>query len=82
MTPIIFKPRPNRDARVLAVVDATVGWLFFALAWVSAGWLGYVLLDPKTSGSMRLTVLGIVALQQTIAITVAARARRGLLANL
>ena len=82
MTPIILKPRASRDARRLVVVDATVGWLLLALSWVGAGWLGYVMLDSHANLDTRMAVLALVTALLTVAIALAARARRGVLASL
>ena len=75
MTPIILKRGPDPNDPLLAWVDATVGMTLLAMAWLSAGWLGYVLLDRHATGQTRLIVLGVTAIYQVAAFTLAARAR-------
>jgi hypothetical protein len=80
MQPIILKPQLNRSARLngrlIVLVDAVVACVLLAAAWFSAGWLGYVLLDRHSSGTARLTALGVTLAYQIAAFAMAARARR------
>jgi hypothetical protein len=66
---------PGPDDRLIVWVDAVVATVLLALAWFSAGWLGYVLLDRHASGQTRLIALIVTAAYQLAAFALAARVR-------
>ena len=77
MPPIILKRLPDPRERLIVLVDAIVATVLMAMAWISAGWMGYVLLDRHSSDQTRWIALGVTAIYQAAAFFLAARARKG-----
>jgi hypothetical protein len=57
-------------------LDLVIAAVLLAVGCFCAGYLGFNLLDPKTSGDSRLTALGVMVAYQIGAFVLVARARR------